>query len=543
MSKRICLLSLSLFLFCLTACDICTSSDYGDKKCADSVTLKKCTYVSSDYDWTYTDCSIGCPGTASCSETATSAQCNCTVSNNQICENPGRYRCKADGAIDKCVSLTSYSGSTWSFVKSCRNAFPSDESSVTDGGSCGDITEDLWSEAKCVPLIKKKYRGKWRRLDREEDYYLGTNGVKELYLSSSYQVYPAQLQRVDDNMIRMTLNDTEIRLIRNSITDARLEVHAKRKEAFTKSPGMGGAGGVDVIVENTDDPGETYSDKTDSNGNASFSDMISGKYLISVGSTELEMNISEHLDAGVFYFGSGFIYKAFMDSDTVFYAEKADKPEEGNDYNISLNVCNLGSSDASAATISMSTADPAVNLTAKDEILGTIEPSICKKYRFDITTVPFTKLSGFTNTVYHDVELDIKIKDINGEVWEDAVMLRIYRKPVTIYVRSEMSNPFILLSPHREIIKAGQQIQVPFRPDAKYKLIAQSLSTASEGIYSIGVGSFDSEKWQQDLEAFTDVSNYEPNDLESTAKTITRGSQITSYLHKNDIDFWIIDTK
>ena len=90
---------------------------------------------------------------------------------------------------------------------------------------------------------------------------------------------------------------------------------------------------------------------------------------------------------------------------------------------------------------------------------------------------------------------------------------------------------------------AANQIQVPYRPDAKYKLIAQSLSTASEGIYSIGVGSFDTDRWQQDLDSFTDVANYEPNDLESEAKTVTSGSQITSYLHKNDIDFWIIDTK
>jgi len=543
MRKPIYLFLLLFLLLWFTACDICTSSEAGQRKCEDQTTMKKCTYVSSDYSWSYTDCREGCPGTASCSETATSAQCNCTVSNNQICENPGRYRCKADGAIDKCVSLTSYSGSTWSFVKSCRNAFPSDESSVTDGGSCGDITEDLWSEAKCVPLIKKKYRGKWRRLDSEENYYLGSNGVKELYSSSSYQVYPTQLQRIDDNMIRMTLNDKEMRLIRNSITDAGLELHVKKKDHFAKSPGMGGVGGVDVIVENTDDSGETYSDKTDSNGNASFSDMTSGRYLISVGSTELAVNISEHLNAGVFYFGSGYIYKAYMTTDTTFYAENRDDPEEGNEYDASLNVCNLGSSDASAATISMSTADPAVVLTAKEEILGTIEPAVCKKYRFALKTVPFTKLSSVKDAVYHDVELDIRIKDVQGEIWEDVVMIRIYRRSVTLYVRSRMSNPFILLSPHREIIDASSQIQVPYRPDAKYKLIAQSLSTASEGIYSIGVGTFDSDRWQQDLDSFTDVANYEPNDLESEAKTITNGSQITSYLHKNDIDFWIIDTK
>lgn len=543
MRKRIHLFLTSILLSCLAACDICMSSDAGTRKCEDPTTMKKCSYVSGDYSWVYTDCREGCPGTASCSESLSSAQCTCTVANGQICDRTGMYRCKADGNFEKCTDLSTYTGSVWTHFKECRNEFPSDDSSVTEGGSCGEVSDEIWYETKCVPMIKKKYRGKWRRLDSSGNYYLGSGGVKELYSNSSHKVYPEQLQRIDDNMIRMTLNNEEMRLIRNSITDAALEVHAKRKGVGTKSPGMGGVGGVDVIVENTEDPGETYSDKTDGNGNASFGGMTSGQYLISVGSTELAMNVSGHLNAGVFYFGSGYIYKAYMNQETTFYAENKDNPEDGNEYDASLNVCNLGSSDASAATISMTTADPAVELTAKDEILGTIEPAVCKKYRFSVKTVPFTKLGGFKDTIYHDAELDITIKDVQGEIWEDVVMIRIYRKSVTIHVRSRMSNPFILLSPHREIIDAANQIQVPYRPDAKYKLIAQSLSTASEGIYSIGVGSFDTDRWQQDLDSFTDVANYEPNDLESEAKTVTSGSQITSYLHKNDIDFWIIDTK
>ena len=104
-----------------------------------------------------------------------------------------------------------------------------------------------------------------------------------------------------------------------------------------------------------------------------------------------------------------------------------------------------------------------------------------------------------------------------------------------------MSNPFILLSPHREIMSMSSVVWVPYRPDAKYKLIAQSLSLNTEGVYSIGVGSWDNGKWNSDRETFTDVSNYEPNNQESQAKTVYMNSQTTSYLHKNDLDFWIID--
>ncbi|HPM48146.1 MAG TPA: hypothetical protein PL056_13860, partial [bacterium] len=62
-----------------------------------------------------------------------------------------------------------------------------------------------------------------------------------------------------------------------------------------------------------------------------------------------------------------------------------------------------------------------------------------------------------------------------------------------------------------------------------------------ETVYSISVGSWNSEKWESDKESFTDVSNYEPNEMESQSKTIKIGQQITSYLHKGDLDFWIID--
>ena len=63
----------------------------------------------------------------------------------------------------------------------------------------------------------------------------------------------------------------------------------------------------------------------------------------------------------------------------------------------------------------------------------------------------------------------------------------------------------------------------------------------TEGVYSIGVGSWDESKWDTDQKSFDDADSYEPNDSESQAKTVKMNSQTTSYLRKNDIDFWIID--
>ena len=197
--------------------------------------------------------------------------------------------------------------------------------------------------------------------------------------------------------------------------------------------------------------------------------------------------------------------------------------------------------DASATTISLKTNDNSVKIEAEDKILGTIEPEDYVSYKFSVETVPFGKIQSLKNAVFHDVDFLVSLKDIDGEIWEDTVTLRIYRKAVPVYLYSTMSNPFILLSPHREIMSMSNVVWVPYRPDAKYKLIAQSLSLYTEGVYAIGVGSWDNDKWISDRETFTDVSNFEPNNQESQAKTVNMNSQTTSYLHKNDLDFWIID--
>ncbi|MBO4699936.1 hypothetical protein J5690_10095 [bacterium] len=522
----------------LISCDIfndCSSSNAYSTRC-NGLSVEKCVHNGDGYNWEeYRNCINGCPseiGNPSCA----ASTCSCSVQSQYVCEKGNSYRCSGD-SVEKCTSLEHYNGYIWEHVKNCASMFP--ESEVIESGSCYSTSD--YYEPKCVPKIKKAFRGKWLRLSDSSDFYLGTNGITKGYYNSTF--LPKSITKIDDNMLEITTEDETFRLIRNSITDATLKLNVKRAESFTKSPSGSGVGGIDVILENTQDSGETYEKQSGSDGKTEFDGIVSGEYTISVGNTSVTQNISDHLNAGNFYFSpNGYIYKALLNAtDEVYYAEDTENSENGNNYTVYLRIYNLGDRDASATTISLKTDDKSVILAAEDKILGTIEPEHYVSYRFSIETIPFSKTDTLKNEVYHDVEFLVSLKDINGEIWEDVVTLRIFRKAVPIYLYSTMSNPFILLSPHREIVSMSNVVWVPYRPDAKYKLIAQSLTLNTEGVYSIGVGSWDRDKWNSDRETFTDVSNYEPNNQESQAKTISMNSQTTSYLHKNDIDFWIID--
>ncbi len=527
-----------LLAFSVSSCDIfndCSSSNSYTMRC-NGLYLEQCIYSNGGYKWEqYKNCITGCPsdiGNPSC----IASTCSCSVQSKYVCDRGGTYRCNGNDA-EKCESLDYYKGYVWKNIKNCGSLFPENE--VVESGACSSTNE--YYEPKCVPKIKKAFRGKWFRLDNGSDFYLGTNGITRGSYNS--QFIPESVTKIDDNMLEIATEDETFRLIRNSITDATLKLNVKRAGTFTKSPSGNGVGGIDVVLENTQDSGETYEKQSGNGGNTEFDGIVSGEYSISVEGTSVTQTIADHLNAGNFYFSpNGYIYKALLNStNDVYYAEDRDNSENGNRYTVYLRVYNLGNQDASATTISLKTDDTSVKVEAKDEILGTIEPESYVSYSFSIETTPFSKTTTLKDAVYHDVEFLVSLKDINGEIWEDVVTLRIFRKAVPIYLYSTMSNPFILLSPHREIVSMSSVVWVPYRPDAKYKLIAQSLTLNTEGVYSIGVGSWDKDKWNSDRENFTDVSNYEPNNQESQAKTLYMNSQTTSYLHKSDLDFWIID--
>ncbi len=145
------------------------------------------------------------------------------------------------------------------------------------------------------------------------------------------------------------------------------------------------------------------------------------------------------------------------------------------------------------------------------------------------------------NDIYRDVKINILLKDVNGKEWNDFIILRVYKKSIKLTF-SPWSVDFLIVSPDRNIIKANSYIDLPYRPDVSYKILASTLSVDQEAVYSIGVEKWD-ENTSEQMEIFTDTSIFEPNNSESSATTIKMGQQIISYLHKGDLDYYIVDMK
>jgi len=525
-------------------------SDYYETKCDGNV-LKRCGYGSgsSGYVWnTVEDCSTACPSHIAESYCGTGetgkAACICDVFPEKKCSSTSQYRC--DGkSVERCENIYGYSVTAWVEISDCSESFS--PTSIIESGTCSPKSSS-YSIPDCGPVIRKDYRGKWKRIDQNEDYYLATNGVKGL--SSGY-IKVSAISPVDNNLLSITLDDdrdTSFVLVRNSITDASLSLHVKNlSPTLFKSPGMGGVGGIEVVVENINDSGDSKSKKTSNDGSAEIDDITSGDYNIIIAGMSIKQEIIDYLNAGNFYLvQDNYNYKiALSNSTPEIYSHERDDPLSGRSYNIEIEVHNIGSKDASATTISSWTDDNTIELISKDEILGTIEPGKTRKHTVTLNTTPFSSLG--ISKPYHDVEIFLELGDVDGNIWEDSVFIRIFEKEIPIYIYtkdiSSYDNPFILVSPHREIIQTRSKniVYVPYRPDAQYKLLAHSLSVDRETVYGIGVGAWDSEWWDEEKETFTDVSSYEPNNKESEAKTIKIGQKIISYLHKGDLDFWIID--
>ena len=101
-------------------------------------------------------------------------------------------------------------------------------------------------------------------------------------------------------------------------------------------------------------------------------------------------------------------------------------------------------------------------------------------------------------------------------------------------------NGFLIFPDHtlKRISTSSGSFIVPFRPDAQYKIMLSNTTASKETTYSIGVG--EPAKTHIEMESFYDTSIYEPNDSESTAKELMIGDVITAYLHKGDLDYFVI---
>ncbi len=415
----------------------------------------------------------------------------------------------------------------------------------TNGGATGKYT------------VEKNLQGLWYRLDAAQtvnlasrtDYEISTIESNLLKLTSSNGSFYVVRYGSKNNDVKIKLNAIGTNP-NNSITS----------KGMNKSVGLGGIGGIDVVLTGLNNPDDVQTATTDSNGEVTITGVTSGDHKVEIDNSciisSTDIRVDGNTDSGIFTpVCSGYSFKTYFttykkttsssynNTNQFIYGDNAD-------YDIQVRLRNIGNADATAVNYVITTDDPLVKIKsgAGPGITGTIEPYVkgsysSKEHILDLAITPKTFMqAGYTSEVFHDVKFNIILTDVNNVKWYDYIVVRIYRRPMKINFKTTGNsvNGFLIFPDHtlKRISTGSESIVVPFRPDAQYKIMLSNTTVTNETIYSIGVDEVS--KTSTEMSSFYDTSIYEPNNTEATAKKIMIGDIITAYLHKGDLDYYVI---
>ena len=196
-------------------------------------------------------------------------------------------------------------------------------------------------------------------------------------------------------------------------------------------------------------------------------------------------------------------------------------------------INNIGNKEGTGLNYTFTSDSPYIQTMNNDIVLGTIEAGQSKEIPFSISFNILDK-----NSV--NIPLEVKIKDANNNEWFDTVFLQVYQTPMYLNIATKEANVkgYIIEDGHnlKKIDTSGISIILPYKVGEKYFLVLTNPSINNETPYSIGIDTD-----TLDFSTFQNTGIYEPNNSESEATTIKMNESILSYLHKGDIDYFIID--
>ena len=303
-------------------------------------------------------------------------------------------------------------------------------------------------------------------------------------------------------------------------------------------------GGIDVIVENLDSalPGKTVI--TDENGDFTANNTISrDNYRITAEGQIVDVTPQVNGDnVGTISITSGLNFKVSVTpSNDLLLAG-------GTNYSRSIIIKNIGTQTASAVSYQIT---PEGESTLSSGILGTIAPGASKTVNI---TAKCNSISGEKAFKKYNVVIT---DPINSKVWSDSFSLLFYKSTMTLTFMSNYLQTIpnygirtamrgVVISPERigyvfvggtETTSLKNTITLP-KISGTY-IIAVVWSNY-ETVYGIDMSIFPTHlsdaSFLTQAASFVDTGNYEPNNTEAEAVTIT--TPIISYLHTGDIDYY-----
>jgi sugar lactone lactonase YvrE len=207
----------------------------------------------------------------------------------------------------------------------------------------------------------------------------------------------------------------------------------------------------------------------------------------------------------------------------------------GLQYGFDISIKNTGTEDCLAAVCEIDLGNGLSGSGGGTKVLGTIEPGKTKTVPVSVTAAPVQ-----AGDLYKKIRVTVT-DTINHKSWEDSVSLKINIAPLTFNIKANGSVSGMIFTGDnlgRRFTAAGAggtSVTVPWAGQDLW--LAFSGATAdTEAMYSVGIGT----EANSSFANFTDIGNYEPNNTE-TAATPVSTLVLTSYLHKNDIDYYKVN--
>lgn len=412
--------------------------------------------------------------------------------------------------------------------------------------------------------------GRWTRMDQLDEWVISdrdvvtATGTLDVSTSTTDTISlnsGIQLAKTTDNVITVTDGSDEYRLIRQrnmGTMRGRLVAQTtttplSAQGISTSSGGLSGLGGIDVILTNIDNPSNTETVTTDSEGQWESTEIIPGEeYLVEpvLGDLQSDYEVVQESTVTVKEDGEDVGNIIFTTEPYNFQTDYTMGTEflyaDGSTYfPITMTVRNVGS-ETNLGTNYQLSGDSGLTVICDSnngtltDAIGSIPPDTEKSLSLRVRCEPITDS-------WEDKRVNITLTSADNHVWEDSISLRFYktRSTINLYSVNAGVNGFIRTPEGRTIDyrttwdgqKYSGEVDVPYYSGFVFAFCGADLGTESK--YSFGI-----DREPEDattMNAFYNTAAYEPNDDEFDSISVATDDVVMSYLHVTDYDFFAIN--
>ncbi|MBI9105028.1 MAG: chitobiase/beta-hexosaminidase C-terminal domain-containing protein [Spirochaetales bacterium] len=442
------------------------------------------------------------------------------------------------------------------FLISCPNPVGTNPGDLS-GGDDGSGTD---TGTFTPGVIDQFFWGSWVRMDgNNTEWYISDRQVtvdESAYNAAAPEtdkitIPGYSLSKASPNMIFVEAEGASpFHIFRRSGAAAQMKSGVNNGDygAVLSSRGFGGIGGINVILQNLNNPGNMDNVPTDEAGNLLFDDVIPGdEYTLTVPvqdgvDKEIEINITPAFDGeDVGYITLTEASQNFKVSYALSEGDEWGYYYADNEYDLKIRITNIGSGDMLSADYYVTEPDGMIIDESGDHdflynILGTIKADGGEEeLNYSLSVSSFEE-------DHKDFKIPIEIVSYDGmNRWKDVINLRFFRETMTINVKSETNDvQGVVISPDNRSFAfrtsgLSGSLELPVRTNG-YLLALSGADYTSETKYALSMNQMPASNGS----GLTDLQFNEPNDDEVAGTPAFLDREYEGFLEVDDLDFFRI---